>query len=72
LGKPYVLTPETGGLHVIAESAPVLKPGPTDKRGPPRQYHTVPDNVEPETSADIAYQLEDEDWTDVTWRGNEE
>ena len=67
LSKPYVLALETGGLNVVAESAPVLEPGPTDKRGPPRQYHTVPDDVDPETAEDIAGQPEDEDWTDVTW-----
>lgn len=45
----------------------MLEPGPTEKRGPPRQYHTVPDDVDPETSADIAAQLEETDWTEVTW-----
>jgi len=67
LGEPYVLALETGGLHMVAESAPVLEPGPTDKRGPPRQYHTVPDDIDPEPSVEIADQLEDDDWTDVTW-----
>ena len=61
------LSSKPGGLNIVAESAPVLEPGPTDKRGPPRQYHTVPDDVDPETSAEIADQLEDDDWTEVTW-----
>jgi len=67
LGEPYVLAFEIGRLHVVSESAPVPKPGSADKRGPPLQYHTVPDNFDSETAADIADQLEDEDWTDVTW-----
>ncbi len=67
MGEPYVLALETDGLNVVAESAPVLEPGPTDKRGPPRQYHIVPYDVDPETAEDISDQLEDGDWTDVTW-----
>lgn len=67
LDEPYVLAVETTRLHVVAESAEVLEPGPTDKRGPPRQYHTVPEDVDPETAAEIADKLEEVDWTEVTW-----
>jgi len=67
LEESYVLAIEIEGLHVISESAPVLEPGPTDKRGPPRQYHTVPDDIDTETAADVADQLTDDDWTAVTW-----
>ncbi len=58
LGEAYVFALETGGLHVVAESSPVLKSGPIDKQGPPRQYHTVPEHVHPETAADIVDQLD--------------
>jgi hypothetical protein len=54
LDEPYVLALETDGLNIVAESAPVLEPSPTDKRGPPRKYHTAPDDVDLETAADIA------------------
>lgn len=67
LGEPYLLEVETTRLHVVPESAEVLEPGPTDKRGPARQYHAVPDDVEPKTGAEIAASLDDEDWTAVTW-----
>lgn len=67
LGEPYVLEVETTRLHVVPETAEVLEPGPTDKRGPARQYRTVPEDVEPESAAEIADGLDTEDWTDVTW-----
>lgn len=58
---------ETSGLRVVSEDAPVLKPGPTDKRGPARQYPNVPDNIESELTAEIVETLDDDDWTEVTW-----
>ncbi|MFA9427875.1 transposase [Natronorubrum sp. A-ect3] len=61
LDESYVLALETTGLHVVGELAEVLEPGPTDKRGPPRQYHTVPDDVDTETAAEIADELEEEE-----------
>lgn len=61
LDEPYVLAVETTRLHVVAESAEVPEPGPTDKRGPPRQYHIVPEDVDPETAAEIADKLEEVD-----------
>jgi len=45
----------------------VLELGTTDKRGPPRQYHTVSRDVDSETAAEIADSLKKEkDWTEVT------
>ncbi|QSG13380.1 SRSO17 transposase [Halapricum desulfuricans] len=67
LAEPYVLEIETGKLHVVPESTEVLEPGPTDKRGPARQYPTVPDDVTPETATEIAEDLDEEVWKEVTW-----
>lgn len=67
LGEPYLLEIETSGLNVVPEEAEVLEPGPTDGPGPARQYHTVPDEIETETAAEIVEDLDEDDWTEVTW-----
>lgn len=61
-GEPYVLKIETAGLHVVSEDVPVLQLGPTDKRRPARQYPTVPEDVTPEPAAEIAEELNEDDW----------
>lgn len=65
LEEPYVLEIETGGLHMVPEDAEVLEPGPTGGR--PREYPTVADHVDPQPAAEIAEDLEEADWTEVTW-----
>lgn len=67
LGEPYLLDIETSRLNVVPEEAEVLEPGPTDGPGPARQYHTVPDEIETETAAEIVEDLDEDDWTEVTW-----
>jgi SRSO17 transposase len=67
LGEPYLLEIETSRLNVVSEEAEVLEPGPTDGPGPARQYHTVPDEIETETAAEIVEDLDEDDWTEVTW-----
>jgi SRSO17 transposase len=65
LEEPYVLEIETGGLRVVPEDTEILQPGPTGGR--PRKYPTVPDDIDPESAAEIANDLDDTDWTEVTW-----
>lgn len=67
LGEPYLLEIETSRLNVVPEEAEVLEPGPTDGPGPARQYHTVPDEIETETAAEIVEDLDEDGWMEVTW-----
>lgn len=67
LGEPYVLEVETGRPLVIPEDSAIIEPGPTLGGGPPRQYPTYSEEIDPETAADIADQLDEDAWTEVTW-----
>ena len=67
LDEPYLLEIETGRPYVVPEDSDVLEPGKTPGPGAPRKHRTVPEEIDPETAADIADRLEATAWTEITW-----
>ena len=67
LGESYVLEVETGRPYFVSEDLDIVEPGPTPGRGRARKYRTIPDGVDPKSGGDIAEELYDDVWAEVTW-----
>jgi SRSO17 transposase len=65
--EPYVLGVSPKTLQVIPESTPIEEPGRRSGIGRPPSEPRYPEDVTPQSPTEIAADLENDDWTEVTW-----
>lgn len=67
LDEPYILEVETGRPFFVPEELEIIEPAPTPGRGPARKHRTTPDGIDAKSGGEIAEELYDDIWTDVSW-----
>ncbi|MCU4753660.1 IS701 family transposase [Halobacteria archaeon AArc-curdl1] len=65
--EPYILGVGSKELRVIPESTPIESPDRWSGRGRPPTEPRFPEGVKPQSPVEIAADLDDEDWTVITW-----
>lgn len=65
--EPYILGVGPKTLHVIPDSTQIEEPGRRSGIGRPPTEPRYPEDVTPQSPTEIAADLENDDWTEVTW-----